>query len=35
MLKPYKLIPAYKDVLWGGEELNKLYGKEKNDVKES
>lgn len=28
MLKPYKLIPAYKDVLWGGEELNKLYGKE-------
>ncbi len=28
MIKPYKLMPAFKDVLWGGEELNKLYGKE-------
>jgi len=26
-MKPYKLIPAFKDVLWGGEELSKLYGK--------
>ena len=28
MIKPYKLTPAFKDVLWGGEELSKLYGKE-------
>ena len=28
MIKPYKLIPAFKDVLWGGEELKKIYGKE-------
>ena len=28
MIKPYKLIPAFKDVLWGGEELKNIYGKE-------
>ena len=28
MMKIYKLTPAFKDVLWGGEELKRLYGKE-------
>ena len=28
MIKPVKLIPAYKDYIWGGEKLRTKYGKE-------